>query len=87
MPKERLFNALLSAFELDAPGDPNNDEQARAITDIVAACASVFAPPPASVEGIELQADDTLALILDELRGLRADIDAIQVGGALRVTD
>lgn len=86
MQTERLFNALLSAFNQDAPDDPKNEPQARALTDILAAFAALIAPPAPEVQGVELVADDTPALILEELRGLRADLETFRVCDAIRVT-
>lgn len=68
MPTERLFNAVLSAFDQEDANAPKNAQQARALTNILAACASLFVGAAPAVEGIELPADDTPALILAELR-------------------
>jgi len=86
MATERLFQTLLTAFNQDEPSDPKNATQARALTEILAAFAALVAPAAPEVRGVELLDDDTPALILAELRGLRADLAEMQHHAAMRVT-
>lgn len=75
--KKSLHAALLSAFQLDEGVTPATAKHAIAMTDILCAFAEVLRGPAPEVHGVELVADDTQALILAELRGLRRHLDAI----------
>ena len=75
--KQLLYQALLAAVQKDAAGVSTPEQDAMAMTDILCAFADVVRGPAPEVLGVELVADDTQALILAELRGLRRHLDAI----------
>jgi hypothetical protein len=85
----KLRGALLAAFSLDGvmPA-PANVETVEAVTNVLCAFGEVIAaaafPAMPMIEGIAVQADETPALILAELRGLRADLAARSSEGAPR---
>lgn len=78
--KENLRLALIAAFDADKV-ETDTAAAAGALTDVLCAFAAVIAGPAPTVVGIELASDDTKALILAELRGLRADLDRLTAGG------
>lgn len=62
--QEKLYQAVLAS-------NPDDTEGARQVADILLAFAEVLRGPAPEVQGVELVADDTPALILAELRAVR----------------
>lgn len=85
--KEALRQSLLAAVQLISPGAPEaaTEQGVQVMTDILSAFAGLVRGPAPEVQGVELVADDTQALILAELQRITQHLEKVSSGDTLRV--